>query len=245
MVGGRLRLARGEALPIRTAFDADPLRALLGAPLALERGEWACVQILARPAAGSRIAHARRTSQHRAGRGLSRVVAGLTASLLDGVTGLLTGHPTRPRNGAVRVDPQTTLANSALNRASVTKQQGAQYATTIRYALLTHLPTTRTSGSADRKARVQTALARGRGRAHTLASAFAAFTGHNHYRRNRLRHPAQTLAERRLGRGDLLSVPELAALAHLPVDAFVPGLERAGARALRPATGASPPPDRR
>ena len=85
------------------------------------------------------------------------------------------------------------------------------------------------------------ALARGRGRAHTLASAFAAYTGHNRYHRTRLRHPTATLAARRLGRGDLLSVPELAALAHLPVDAFVPGLQRAGARALAPPPGIPTP----
>src|SRR5581483_8786657 len=34
--------------------------------------------------------------------------------------------------------------------------------------------------------------------------------------------------------GDLLSVPELAALAHLPFDVAVPGLARAGARVVAP-----------
>lgn len=33
--GGELRLARPEALPIRTTFPADPIRALLGAPVGL------------------------------------------------------------------------------------------------------------------------------------------------------------------------------------------------------------------
>jgi len=52
--------------------------------------------------------------------------------------------------------------------------------------------------------------------------------------RHRLRRPAQTLAARRLGRGDLLSVAELAALAHLPTDQSVAGLARAGAKAVAP-----------
>ena len=72
------------------------------------------------------------------------------------------------------------------------------------------------------------------GRAHAVASAFAAFSGHNHYRRHHLRHPATAITLRRLRRGDVLSVPELAALAHLPVDEHVPGLLRAGAAAVTP-----------
>jgi hypothetical protein len=75
------------------------------------------------------------------------------------------------------------------------------------------------------------------GRAHAVASAFAAFSGHNHYRRHRLRAPATAITTRRLRRGDVLSVPELAAVAHLPVDEHVPGLLRAGAAAVAP-----PPP---
>jgi hypothetical protein len=42
-------LARSEALPIRTEHPADPIRALLGAPVGLGPHERACVQILARP----------------------------------------------------------------------------------------------------------------------------------------------------------------------------------------------------
>jgi len=60
------------------------------------------------------------------------------------------------------------------------------------------------------------------------------FAGRNRLERRRLRHPSQVLAARCLGRGDLLSVAELAALAHLPTDDVVPGLARAGARAVAP-----------
>lgn len=42
-IGGELRLAHIEALPIRTAFDTDPIRALIGAPVGLGRNEYACV----------------------------------------------------------------------------------------------------------------------------------------------------------------------------------------------------------
>src|SRR6266508_1158292 len=50
-----------------------------------------------------------------------------------------------------------------------------------------------------------------------------------------LRQPPRVLAERRLRRGDLMSVGELAMLAHLPADPAVPGLARATARSVAPA----------
>ena len=95
------------------------------------------------------------------------------------------------------------------------------WAISVRYAVAT----TATDGQA---------AARLRGRAHAVASAFALFAGRNRLDRHRLRRPAQVLAERRLGRGNLVSVAELAALAHLPTDAAVPGLARAGANAVAP-----------
>src|SRR5439155_2843337 len=54
VVGSELRLARSEALPIRSDFPADPIRALLGAPVGLGLHERAVVQILARPVTGAR-----------------------------------------------------------------------------------------------------------------------------------------------------------------------------------------------
>ncbi|MGH7750990.1 MAG: helicase HerA domain-containing protein, partial [Candidatus Dormibacteria bacterium] len=85
------------------------------------------------------------------------------------------------------------------------------------------------------------AAARLRGRAHAIASAFALYAGRNRLDRHRLRHPAEVLAARRLGRGNLVSVAELAALAHLPIDAAVPGLARAGANAVAPPPAVSRP----
>lgn len=73
-----------------------------------------------------------------------------------------------------------------------------------------------------------------RGRAHALAASFAMHSGRNRLVRRRLRRPAEALHRRRPGRMDLLSTPELAALAHLPLDRIVPALERAGARPVPP-----------
>jgi hypothetical protein len=78
-----------------------------------------------------------------------------------------------------------------------------------------------------------------RGRMHALAGAFAGYEGRVGLRR---RHSGigrrRRLERRSLGRrGFLLSIPELAALAHLPGESALPGLLRAGARSV------SPPPD--
>ncbi|WP_280410828.1 type IV secretory system conjugative DNA transfer family protein [Nocardia asiatica] len=74
-----------------------------------------------------------------------------------------------------------------------------------------------------------------RGRADALATVFGACTDHNYYRRRRRVLLARLMGERRLGRGDVLSAAELASIAHLPTDDGLPGLQRAGARALIPA----------
>lgn len=236
VVGGQLRLARSEALPIRSAFDADPIRALIGAPVGLGRDEHACVQILARPVTGRRVARARRAARHVHTGSSTRVVG----RLLDLITPGGTTSRTRPASSTNRLhsDPQTALEYSAQNRAIVGKQRGSQYETVIRYAVATLLP----ADAGQDEARTARDVARGR--AHALAASFASYTEHNHYTRKRLRRPGVVLAERRLGRGDLLSVPELAALAHLPTDESTPGLQRAGARAIAPPPGvATPGPD--
>jgi hypothetical protein len=77
-----------------------------------------------------------------------------------------------------------------------------------------------------------------RGRIHALAGAFAAYEGRVGFRRRRVSGAQRKLALRALGRrGYLLSVPELAALAHLPAEAALPGLLRAGARSIAPPPG--------
>jgi Type IV secretion-system coupling protein DNA-binding domain len=227
VIAGALRLARPEALPIRTDFDTDPLRALLGAPLGLGPNEHACVQILARPTTGTRLLRARRAARHIHTTGSPRLI-GL---LLD----LITPGARSRTPGRSGTDPQTSLEHTATNRAIVAKHRGSQYETLIRYAITTVLPADATA-SQRRQAREVA-----RGRAHALAASFASYTGHNRYTRHHLRHPTRVIAQRRLGRGDLLSVPELAALAHLPTDAAIPGLARAGARAIAPPPGIATP----
>ena len=77
-----------------------------------------------------------------------------------------------------------------------------------------------------------------RGRIHALAGAFAGYEGRVGLRRRRLRSARRKLHRRVLGRrGFLLSVPELAALAHLPGERALPGLVRAGARSVAPPPG--------
>lgn len=130
VIGGQLRLARPEPLPIRTSFDADPLRALLGAAGGLGPGEHACVQILARPVTGHRLARARRTAR--------RLHTGAPPHHVGWVLDLLTPGPARaprmqqrhPQGGE---DPQITLEHSAQNRAIVGKARGARYETVARY----------------------------------------------------------------------------------------------------------------
>ncbi|QWF81045.1 type IV secretory system conjugative DNA transfer family protein [Amycolatopsis sp. CA-230715] len=232
-VGGQLRLARSEALPIRSSFDADPIRGLLGAPVGLGRDERACVQILARPVTGRRVARARRSAR-RVHQGSSGRVGGrILDAITPGANATRSGRTSDSRR--ISQDPQLSLEYSAQNKAIVGKQRGSQYETVVRYAVATDLP----ADAADELARRARDTARGR--AHALAAAFAAYTEFNHYTRTRLRHPAHALAERRLDRGDLLSVPELAALAHLPTDAEIPGVERAGAKAVAPPPGIPAP----
>lgn len=223
VTGGVLRLARSEALPIRTDFDADPIRALLGAPVGLGVHDGACVQVLARPVTGRRVKQARRAARHlHAGRSTRSV-----GRLLDAITPGPTPKPSN-RNGELKLDPQTSLEYQAQNRAIVGKQRGSQWETVIRYAVTTTLPV---ETPADQVTRVRDQL---RGRAHAIASAFSGYTEHNHYQRRRLHNPLTTMARRRMRRGDLLGVSELAAVAHLPTDEALPGLARAGAKAVPP-----------
>ncbi|GAA1291773.1 type IV secretory system conjugative DNA transfer family protein [Saccharothrix xinjiangensis] len=235
VVGGELRLARPEALPLRSGFDADPLRALLGAPVGLGRDEYACVQVLARPVTGRRVQRARRAARRVHTGGSTRLISRLLDAVTPGPSRPKGPATSRTRTGSLHSDPQTSLEFAAQNRAIVGKQRGSQFETVVRYAVATLLPTD-TDQDEVRRAR-ETA----RGRAHALAASFASYTEHNHYTRRRLHHPDRVINSRRLGRGDLLSVPELAAIAHLPVDEAVPGVQRAGARAIAPPPGIATP----
>ncbi|WP_051944382.1 TraM recognition domain-containing protein [Streptacidiphilus rugosus] len=225
--GGRLRLARPEILPIEHRHDADPLRALLGAGQNLTDGEHVTVQILARPATGTRVRRAKRK--------LRSLQQGSTAPARPGrLLDLLTHQP--QRGTPSQRDPE----RADQLRAALTKTTAPLWDTTIRYAVTTQATPGDSYDAAGREAE-----ARARGRAHQVASAFAVYAARNWYARHRLHHPAQALAQRHFPlRGDLLSVPELSAVAHLPLDPGAPGLARAGARkVLPPARTPEPGPE--
>lgn len=79
-----------------------------------------------------------------------------------------------------------------------------------------------------------------RGRIHAISSAYAAFEGRARLRRRRVRRAASKLRLRTLGRrARLASVDELSSLAHLPADQTIPGIVRAGARAVAPPPGSA------
>ncbi|MFI0818608.1 type IV secretory system conjugative DNA transfer family protein [Streptomyces sp. NPDC021098] len=208
VTAGRLRPARPEVLPLRTEHAADPLRALLQAATAMSEGETALVQILVRPATGAAVRRARRAAR--------RLKAGSSAPRLPALGALLQHRPQPVL--AQRQD----VEHGAAVRQSAAKLTGPQWHTAITYAA--------TCTPEEKRARDVV-----RGRAHALASAFGLYAEHNWLARTRLARPERWLAGRVFPqRAALLSVSELAALAHLPVDADAPGVRRAGARSVLP-----------
>ncbi len=236
-VGGRLRMARPDWYPLRTEHPADPLRALVGAASGLASGQVAVVQILARPATGRRLAKAHRAAAALRGGAASGRPWG---RLFD----LITPAPAirRTTTSAYAAHPE----RAAEVKAILDKAREPQWEVAICYGLATDPSTAAASASrrdetvtvGERHRALRRAL---RGRAHAIASAYALYTGHNHLRRHRLWRPARRLERRWMRRGDLCSVTELAALAHLPWDAAVPGLSRAGAKAVPPPPGIRSP----
>jgi uncharacterized protein DUF87/type IV secretory system conjugative DNA transfer VirD4/TraG family protein len=212
--GGTLRLARPDHFPLTADHPVDPLRPLLGAASGMGPGQQAVVQVLARPVTGRRLGRAHQAAAQLRGAHRPSTLGRLLDTLTPGP------NPHAARTAAVAA---TYPERPAEIRAIVDKAAAPRFEVLLRYAAAT----TRTSDADAARAWV-------RGRAHALASAFAVFAGRNHFDRHRLRHVAAVLGQRRMPRGDLLSLRELAALAHLPYDSAVPGLTRAGAHAIPP-----------
>ncbi|MEV0003473.1 DUF87 domain-containing protein [Micromonospora sp. NPDC050980] len=219
-VGGHLLPTAAEWLPLRTDHDTDPLRPLMSAGASLRADEHACVQILARPAAPRRAQRARRA----AGR------------LRDGKTALPTINPAAPllwlieaflpgrTAGTSRAAPSVRRDPSVERdvRAILDKSAHPLWETAVRYAVAKDTGRAHT----DQRPRL-------RGLADIIASAFAVYSARNRLtHRARMPHPTAVLAARRLGAGFLTSAPELAALAALPQDLAVPGLDRARAKSM-------------
>jgi hypothetical protein len=226
---GRLLPSRTAAVPLRTSFDTDPLRQLLGAVAAHGHGEAGCVQILARPASPRRARRLRRSLPQLSGR-----QTGPRFSLGRVLAEFVPGPRAKPNvysSGAPWRDART----DADARAAATKLGGSLWEAEIRYAATVTAPGSAPSSSV--RSRCQ-------GLAGEIASAFGVYADRNYLRRKHLHRSADALASRVFRRGVLYSIPEIAALAHLPYDAVVPGLARAGARPVPPsiripATGAT------
>ena len=226
VAGGTLRLARPDILPLSTGGDPEALlRALAGAAAGLAGGEHAVLQVLARPVTGARLRKARRAAR----RQRTGQTARLSSRLLDLAS---PGSRTSRSRAAGRADPDL----AAEIRETTAKLAGPQWETLTRYAVATTAPLQARDGAGhwERRAAAAQQQARLRGLAHALASATALLTGRNWLARKRLRRPDDAISSRWLVKGDLLSVPELAALARLPADPALPGLARAGARAVPP-----------
>ncbi len=223
--GGHLSPTAADWLPFNTDHDADPLRALMSAGSQLKPDEHACVQILARPASSRRVARARKAAGRlRAGKTAmptinpAAPVQEMVDIFLPGRFGTTSGKSHTPPP-ASRRDPGVERDV----RAILDKTAYPLWQTGIRYAVA-RTPTRAPDGLSD---------GRLRGIADTLGSAFAVYTGRNRLtHRTRMRQPVAVLAARRLGPGFLTSSPELAALAALPQDLAVPGLDRARAKSM-------------
>ena len=208
LTAGELRLAEREWFGFRTEHPADPYRMLLGALGSLDPEETAVVQVLARPAASRRYRRARKAATAmRTGRSRNMLVRFVDFWLTKGA----------PRPVHLSGDP----SRAADIRAITEKSASVGFETTVRYGVA--------SAQGGRGAR-----RRLRSQAQGIVAAFALFDGRNRLTRRRMPRAARTLATRRPGRGDLLMVAELAALAHLPTDRAVAGLSRAGAHAVAP-----------
>ncbi|MBV1854580.1 type IV secretory system conjugative DNA transfer family protein [Catellatospora tritici] len=237
-VGGAHWTQAADALPLRTEHDADPLRALLSAGAEVRDREHACVQILARPAAPRRVRAARRTAAatgtHPHGRPdvAARAVSGVARLLTEPLIWVLdafTPGPSRrtPARTQVRAGERDPVATADARTIVDKAIRVPHFEIAVRFAVAADAGKT-----APDKARAKQIRERLVGLRHTVASAAAAYTGPNRLRRMKMPHPVATLAGRRLRRGFLATVPELAALAALPQDLAVPGLDRARAKAM-------------
>jgi hypothetical protein len=245
--GGALWPQHSAVLPLRTEHDVDPLRALLAAGASVRTREHACVQILVRPATASHTRAARRAatspstttgvSTDAATRTVMMVAALAVEPVLWLLEVFLPGRATSTRARTTSSGPASRPVAgrdpvAETNRRSTAEKAARvpHFEVAIRYAVAATVP-----GPANRKrdderrAQIRERLA---GLAHTLASATATYTRPNRLRRMRMSHPVAVLASRRLRRGFLASVEELAVLAALPQDLAVPGLDRARAKAM-------------
>jgi hypothetical protein len=126
VMGGRLRMARPDWLPLRADHPADPLRALIGAASGLAPGQHAVVQICARPATGHRLARAHRAAAALRGGTQSGRPWGW---LFDLITPVPAGRSSQP--SAYVAHPE----RAAEVKAILDKSREPQWEAVIRYGL--------------------------------------------------------------------------------------------------------------
>jgi hypothetical protein len=254
--GGALWPQETDGLPLRTEHEADPLRA------GVRNREHACVQILARPASARRVRRARRAASQPAGTPggdvANKAVNSMARLAIEPILWLLevflpgpsrrsatTRAGSRPDGRLVVRDPVADAHQHAVVDKAV---RVPHFEIAIRYAVAVDEADTTEKNKGDKRSKAekrraderhQQMRARLHGLAHTLASAAATYTRPNRLRRMKMAQPVAVLASRRLLRGFLATVEELAVLAALPQDLAVPGLDRARARAV-PAPAAIP-----
>lgn len=219
-VGRELRLARATWFPIATDHALDPLRSVLGAAAELTEDESAVIQVVARPAGRRCLGTAQRGLLNMQGIPTPSPVLRVVGPVIHGLLDLVTPGPSTP----TQVRPRQTGIQHPELPAAREKVARPCFEASLRVVV---------SSVCDDRSTTR----RLRNRSRALCASFGSYAAENHLVPHRLPRPAATLCSRRMSRCDLYSVPELAALAHLPLDRDVPGLARAGAKRV------SPPPD--
>ncbi|MEV4708310.1 type IV secretion system DNA-binding domain-containing protein [Actinoplanes sp. NPDC049316] len=237
--GGAHWPQHADVLPLRVEHDADPLRALLSAGAEVWHREYACVQVLARPASARRVRAARRSAStstsdpHGRPDPATRVAAGAARLAIEPLLWLLEvflpgpSRTTTTARTVSRPEVRDPVAGAEARTVVEKAVRVPHFEIAIRFAVAAQAD--RTPPTPQRAEEVRRRLI---GLGHTIASAAAAYTGPNRLRRMKMPHPVATLSGRRLRRGFLATVPELAGIAALPQDLAVPGLDRARAKAV-------------
>lgn len=210
--GAQVRLARPEWFPLGATHPGeastatsitDPIRGLLATLAGVPAGGVGVLQVLARPATGRQLRRARRAALD-----LRRPPP--TRGLR--LPGIEPAHPARTAG------PGDPLA------AADTREIARKLSDPPHFTVAIRLGVAAGAGRAGRRAR--------RGWLRQASAALGLYAGGNQLVLHSLHRPAAVLGSRRLRGGFLLSVGELAALAHLPGEPSRHGLPIAAARAV-------------
>ncbi|HUY23562.1 MAG TPA: hypothetical protein VMV22_14615 [Acidimicrobiales bacterium] len=206
---GELRLASPSWLPLRTDHDADPLRTILGALFTGDESDEGALQVVVAPAGA------------RATRSIGRAARFLhTGRPMALVPRLLAAWQTTPQRPSSPDPMRSADVRHVVQKAS----DLPSFEIALRYGL--------SSASTDRHTR-----RRLRSRAHELTATFGVYAGRNHLIARHSRGCRRRLEHRAITYGQVLGLSEVAALAHLPWDAAIPGLVHASAAMVGPPSG--------